>query len=100
MLQQVMQNSIPLCKGHREPCVARVVRKRGANFGRRFYVSARAEVLFLFKNSNTAISKHIAPFLPCFSFHYFVCVQFDPLVASPKMKNKIQPKHIQVQLML
>ncbi|XP_034223268.1 DNA-(apurinic or apyrimidinic site) lyase 2 isoform X3 [Prunus dulcis] len=42
-LQQVMQNSIPLCKGHREPCVARVVRKRGANFGRRFYVCARAE---------------------------------------------------------
>ncbi|KAM1174365.1 DNA-(apurinic or apyrimidinic site) endonuclease 2 [Malus sylvestris] len=42
-LQQVMQNSIPLCKRHSEPCVARVVRKRGPNFGRRFYVCARAE---------------------------------------------------------
>ncbi|KAM5546769.1 DNA-(apurinic or apyrimidinic site) endonuclease 2 [Rosa sericea] len=42
-LQQVMQNSIPLCKGHREPCVPRVVKKQGPNFGRRFYVCARAE---------------------------------------------------------
>ncbi|XP_015889636.2 DNA-(apurinic or apyrimidinic site) endonuclease 2 isoform X2 [Ziziphus jujuba] len=42
-IQQVMQNSIPLCKGHREPCVARVVKKQGPNFGRRFYVCARAE---------------------------------------------------------
>ncbi|XP_068343558.1 DNA-(apurinic or apyrimidinic site) endonuclease 2 [Pyrus communis] len=42
-LQQVMQNSIPLCKRHSEPCVSRVVRKRGPNFGRRFYVCARAE---------------------------------------------------------
>lgn len=45
-VQQVMQNSIPLCKGHREPCVARVVKKQGPNFGRRFYVCARAEVIF------------------------------------------------------
>nr|XP_011462301.1 PREDICTED: DNA-(apurinic or apyrimidinic site) lyase 2 isoform X2 [Fragaria vesca subsp. vesca] len=42
-LHQVMQNSIPLCKGHKEPCVARVVKKQGPNFGRRFYVCARAE---------------------------------------------------------
>ncbi|KAG6647150.1 hypothetical protein CIPAW_07G058900 [Carya illinoinensis] len=42
-IQQVMQNSIPLCKGHSEPCVARVVKKQGPNFGRRFYVCARAE---------------------------------------------------------
>lgn len=45
-IQQVMQNSIPLCKGHGEPCIARVVKKQGPNFGRRFYVCARAEVLF------------------------------------------------------
>ncbi|KAK7250805.1 hypothetical protein RIF29_33501 [Crotalaria pallida] len=42
-IQQLMQNSIPLCKGHNEPCIARVVRKQGPNFGRRFYVCARAE---------------------------------------------------------
>ncbi|KAF5454565.1 hypothetical protein F2P56_024220 [Juglans regia] len=42
-IQEVMQNSIPLCKGHSEPCVARVVKKQGPNFGRRFYVCARAE---------------------------------------------------------
>lgn len=43
-IQQVMQNSIPLCKGHSEQCVARVVKKQGPNSGRRFYVCARAEV--------------------------------------------------------
>ncbi|XP_059438013.1 DNA-(apurinic or apyrimidinic site) endonuclease 2 isoform X2 [Corylus avellana] len=42
-IQQVMQNSMPLCKGHNEQCVARVVKKQGPNFGRRFYVCARAE---------------------------------------------------------
>ncbi|XP_023517127.1 DNA-(apurinic or apyrimidinic site) lyase 2 [Cucurbita pepo subsp. pepo] len=42
-IQQVMQNSIPLCKRHKEPCVARVVKKQGPNNGRRFYVCARAE---------------------------------------------------------
>ncbi|KAL3525270.1 hypothetical protein ACH5RR_013642 [Cinchona calisaya] len=42
-IQQLMQNSIPLCKGHNEPCVARVVKKAGPNLGRRFYVCARAE---------------------------------------------------------
>ncbi|KAJ1422612.1 Zinc finger, GRF-type [Sesbania bispinosa] len=45
-IQQLMQNSIPLCKGHKEPCIARVVKKQGSNFGRRFYVCARAEVIF------------------------------------------------------
>ncbi|KAK2408891.1 endonuclease/exonuclease/phosphatase family protein [Trifolium repens] len=42
-IQKLMQNSIPLCKGHKEPCIPRVVKKQGANFGRRFYVCARAE---------------------------------------------------------
>ncbi|XP_019054693.1 PREDICTED: DNA-(apurinic or apyrimidinic site) lyase 2 isoform X5 [Nelumbo nucifera] len=44
-IQEHMQNSIPLCKGHSEPCVTRVVKKEGPNLGRRFYVCARAEVL-------------------------------------------------------
>ncbi|XP_034684007.1 DNA-(apurinic or apyrimidinic site) lyase 2 isoform X1 [Vitis riparia] len=42
-IQQLMQNSIPLCKGHGEPCVSRVAKKPGPNHGRRFYVCARAE---------------------------------------------------------
>ncbi|CAK9187993.1 unnamed protein product [Ilex paraguariensis] len=42
-IQQFMQDSIPLCRGHGEPCVARVVKKAGPNLGRRFYVCARAE---------------------------------------------------------
>ncbi|KAH1058764.1 hypothetical protein GYH30_003033 [Glycine max] len=42
-IKQLMQNSIPICKGHKEPCIARVVKKQGPNFGRRFYVCARAE---------------------------------------------------------
>ncbi|KAL3624771.1 hypothetical protein CASFOL_031439 [Castilleja foliolosa] len=42
-IQQLMQTSIPLCKGHKEPCVYRVVKKSGPNLGRRFYVCARAE---------------------------------------------------------
>lgn len=42
-IQQLMQDSIPLCKGHREPCVARVSKKAGPNLGRRFYVCARGE---------------------------------------------------------
>lgn len=42
-IQEVMQNSIPICKGHNEPCVARIVRKSGPNMGRRFFVCARAE---------------------------------------------------------
>ncbi|KAJ9172672.1 hypothetical protein P3X46_015886 [Hevea brasiliensis] len=42
-IQQLMQNSMPLCKGHKEPCVARIVKKPGPTFGRRFYVCARAE---------------------------------------------------------
>ncbi|KAL6551993.1 hypothetical protein OROGR_008147 [Orobanche gracilis] len=42
-IQQLMQTSKPLCKGHKEPCVSRVVKKFGPNLGRRFYVCARAE---------------------------------------------------------
>lgn len=44
-IQNLMQNSIPLCKGHKEACVSRVVKKPGPTFGRRFYVCARAEVI-------------------------------------------------------
>lgn len=44
-IQQLMQNSIPICKGYKEPCIARVVKKQGPNFGRRFYVCAHAEVI-------------------------------------------------------
>ncbi|KAJ8771014.1 hypothetical protein K2173_023339 [Erythroxylum novogranatense] len=42
-IQLIMQNSVPLCKGHGEPCVARIVKKPGPTFGHRFYVCARAE---------------------------------------------------------
>lgn len=42
-IQEFMQKSIPLCKGHGEQCVSRVVKKAGPTFGRRFYVCARAE---------------------------------------------------------
>ncbi|XP_075085893.1 DNA-(apurinic or apyrimidinic site) endonuclease 2 [Nicotiana tabacum] len=42
-IQQLMQNSVLLCKGHREPCVPRIVKKAGPNLGRRFYVCARAQ---------------------------------------------------------
>ncbi|KAK8938905.1 hypothetical protein KSP39_PZI011306 [Platanthera zijinensis] len=42
-IQQKMKSSIPLCKGHGEPCVARSVRKEGPNNGRRFYSCARAQ---------------------------------------------------------
>lgn len=41
-IQKKMRTSIPLCKGHNEPCVARTV-KKGTNIGRRFYVCARAK---------------------------------------------------------
>lgn len=42
-IKLLMQKSIPLCKGHHEPCVSRVVKKAGPTFGRSFYVCARAE---------------------------------------------------------
>ncbi|XXG86153.1 hypothetical protein AAC387_Pa11g1101 [Persea americana] len=42
-IQELMQNSVPLCKGHGEACVARSVKKAGPNVGRGFYVCARAE---------------------------------------------------------
>ncbi|KAG9442606.1 hypothetical protein H6P81_018460 [Aristolochia fimbriata] len=42
-IQQLMQRSIPLCVGHSEPCVKRSVKKPGPNWGRGFYVCARAE---------------------------------------------------------
>ncbi|XP_031495572.1 DNA-(apurinic or apyrimidinic site) endonuclease 2 isoform X2 [Nymphaea colorata] len=42
-IQMLMQNSVPLCVGHGEPCVARCVKKPGPNIGRGFYVCARAK---------------------------------------------------------
>ncbi|OVA19651.1 Exodeoxyribonuclease III xth [Macleaya cordata] len=44
-IQQLMDKhkTVPLCKGHNEPCVSRVVKKPGPNLGRRFYVCGRAE---------------------------------------------------------
>ncbi|XP_073012565.1 DNA-(apurinic or apyrimidinic site) endonuclease 2 isoform X3 [Typha latifolia] len=41
-IQQKMKMSLPLCKGHGEPCVPRSV-KKGPNIGRLFYVCARAQ---------------------------------------------------------
>lgn len=32
---------MPLCGGHREPCVMRTVKKPGPNLGRHFYMCAR-----------------------------------------------------------
>ena len=46
-IQQLMRNSIPVCKGHKEPCVARIVKKPGPTFGHRFFVCSRAEVFSL-----------------------------------------------------
>lgn len=45
-IQERMKTSLPLCKGHREPCVARSV-KKGSNIGRQFYVCSRAQVCFV-----------------------------------------------------
>ncbi|CAM6087652.1 unnamed protein product [Calypogeia fissa] len=42
-IKEKMARAVPLCKGHDEPCVARVVKKPGPNIGRGFYVCARAE---------------------------------------------------------
>ncbi|KAG6554008.1 hypothetical protein Mapa_004925 [Marchantia paleacea] len=42
-IQNAMARALPLCSGHKEPCVARVVKKAGPNIGRGFYVCARAE---------------------------------------------------------
>lgn len=42
-IQEFMKKTIPVCKGHGEQCVSRVVKKAGPTFGRRFYVCARAE---------------------------------------------------------
>jgi len=44
-IQKAMLKKVPLCKGHKEPCVVRVVKKAGPNFGRAFHVCARAQVL-------------------------------------------------------
>jgi AP endonuclease-2 len=43
-IQQRMKMTLPLCKGHREPCIPRSV-KKGSNIGRQFYVCSRAQVL-------------------------------------------------------
>lgn len=34
---------LPICKGHKEPCVLRTVKKDSLNFGRKFYVCARPQ---------------------------------------------------------
>lgn len=34
---------MPLCRGHREPCVMRTVKKPGPNLGRHFYMCARPQ---------------------------------------------------------
>lgn len=44
-IQQKMKMTIPICKGHGEPCVSRSVKREGPNRGRLFYVCARAQVL-------------------------------------------------------
>jgi AP endonuclease-2 len=41
-IQQRMKMTLPLCKGHHEPCIPRSV-KKGSNIGRLFYVCARAQ---------------------------------------------------------
>ncbi|KAL6655160.1 hypothetical protein ACP70R_005986 [Stipagrostis hirtigluma subsp. patula] len=41
-IQQKMKMTLPRCKGHREPCIPRSV-KKGSNIGRLFYVCARAQ---------------------------------------------------------
>ncbi|OEL34424.1 DNA-(apurinic or apyrimidinic site) lyase 2 [Dichanthelium oligosanthes] len=41
-IQQKMKITLPRCKGHREPCIPRSV-KKGPNIGRLFYVCARAQ---------------------------------------------------------
>ncbi|KAH0451084.1 hypothetical protein IEQ34_021776 [Dendrobium chrysotoxum] len=46
-IQQKMRMSIPLCKGHSEPCVARSVKKGGPNVGRRFYLIQKQTVVTL-----------------------------------------------------
>jgi hypothetical protein len=33
----------PLCSGHKEPCVIRTVKKKGANHGRQFHCCARSD---------------------------------------------------------
>ncbi|KAL2654012.1 hypothetical protein R1flu_022140 [Riccia fluitans] len=42
-IQGLMARAVPLCCGHNEPCVARVVKKPGPSMGRGFYVCARAQ---------------------------------------------------------
>lgn len=56
-IQHRMQTSLPLCRGHNEPCVARFVKKSGPNIGRGFYVCARAKVRrFISLNNKSFLS--------------------------------------------
>eukprot|EP00897_Mesotaenium_endlicherianum_P010952 jgi/Mesen1/9886/ME000070S09178 len=41
--ERLSGGGVPACKGHGDPCVARVVKKGGLNNGRTFYVCARAQ---------------------------------------------------------
>ena len=43
-IQKAMMKRVPLCSGHNEPCVARVVKKPGPNLGRTFHCCGRAQV--------------------------------------------------------
>lgn len=43
-IRRRMEEAVPKCKGHREACVFRVVKKAGPSIGRGFYVCARAKV--------------------------------------------------------
>lgn len=70
-IQEKMKTTIPLCKGHREPCVARSV-KKGPNIGRRFYVCARPKVLDL------SLFYDILIYFMLFAAHYLPSFIYGP----------------------
>ena len=42
MNSQATKNStVPVCQGHKEPCVLRTVKRNGKNQGRKFFACAR-----------------------------------------------------------
>lgn len=81
-IQEKMRTSIPLCKGHREPCVARSV-KKGPNVGRRFYVCARAKVLDLLHSLFSSLLKCLFLNFSCYWVNYLV----DPIGLNIWMKE-------------
>ncbi|KAG0626414.1 hypothetical protein M758_2G123800 [Ceratodon purpureus] len=60
-IQRAMMNRVPLCSGHNEPCVARIVKKPGPNLGRTFHCCGRAQV---------------RPFLPPYTSAFHVVTGF------------------------